>query len=174
MFDLIVKLFLTPENIIGIIFNTLNILTFCFIFKELKEKWWKSLIPIYNTYILYKHLWKYKWLCLIQIVCSFINARSLYVLKHHLIKETFNVIQEYVGQKNIDFNINFLLLTICIICFIITYIIVFIFKRISYWKINNLLNSNLFFKIATLIFPELFLFISYCFYKHKKEKINDK
>ena len=59
MFDLIVKLFLTPENIIGIIFNTLNILTFCFIFKELKEKWWKSLIPIYSTYILYKHLWKY-------------------------------------------------------------------------------------------------------------------
>ena len=53
MIQLLFKLFLSPEDILGIVLNILSIIAMCFVFVELKEKWWKALIPFYETYIQY-------------------------------------------------------------------------------------------------------------------------
>lgn len=170
MYEFLLKIILTPENIIGLILNLLNILSFCFIFKELGEKWWKSLIPIYSTYIIYKHLWKYKYLFTLEIIFNFINTQCVSIFKKYLIIEIIEVIKKYIKTQILDFDFNFSLLLVCSLCFFISYIIIFIMKRISYFKINKKLNSSLIIIIGTFIIPDIFLLISYLVYKNKKNK----
>lgn len=170
MFDLLVKIFLTPENIIGLLFNLSGILALCFIFKEWNEKWWKSLIPIYSTYILYKHLWKYKWLCIIQFVFSFINTKCLSIFRKHIIGGILSAITNYINTKSLNIDIKFSLLLICILGFILSYIVVFIFKRITYYRINKQFHNNVLIQIGTFLLPDVFLLISYINYKKKQKK----
>ena len=167
LFDLIVKIFLTPENIIGIILNILGIISLCFIFKELNEKWWKSLIPIYNTYILYKNFWKHHCFFILEILFTFINTRCLCLIKKHLIDGIFYTIKYAINNKEFDSNINLIFLIIISLIFLISFFIIFIMKRITYLKICNKFNSNLLIKIGTIIIPDIFLLISVFIYKRK-------
>ena len=69
LFDLFMKFVLTPENVLGLVFQILTIVSMCLIFHAWKEKWWKSLIPFYGTYLLYQHTWKrWKWLFLVEMI----------------------------------------------------------------------------------------------------------
>lgn len=167
MLELLIKIFLTPENIFGLIFNILGIISFCFIFREWEEKWWKSLVPIYNTYIIYKYLWKRKWFCLLQFLFSIINIRCIVILKKEILVESINSILNYIKNDIFNINFNFNLLFICIIFFTLSYIVIFTMKRISYFKLCKQYKSPLFLKIGTFIFPDIFLIISYIFYKKK-------
>lgn len=173
LFDLFVKIFVTPENVIGIILNILGIISFCFIFNELNEKWWKSLIPIYNTYILYSKLWKHRWICILQFLFVFINTKSLIALKEHLINGILYSVRYIIENKEFNHNFDFVFILITSIFFILSCIIVFIMKRITFIKICYYFNSNLFIKIGTIIIPDVFLFISFIIYKYNKKNKRD-
>ena len=70
-----------------IIFYLLVIIGFYRIFEKANEKGWKSLIPIYNIYLLYKIFWQKKYfvlLLIISFVCTvptyFIYSQELFEL----------------------------------------------------------------------------------------------
>ena len=168
--DLLIKIYVTPENIIGLILNICAIVAMCFIFQSFGEKWWKSFIPIYSNFILYKFLWGYGFLFVIELILDIINMRSLSIAKKHIFGNLFDIIKELIQTKQLNLDIieiNYILLIVCVLVFCITYCCIFIFKRITYWKLCNFYKLNLFFKIGTFIIPDLFLLIDYLYYKHK-------
>lgn len=90
LFDLFVKLCVTPENILGLIWNLITIVGMCLIFCAWKEQWWKSLIPFYGTYLIYKHAWKERrWLFLVQMIFDLISAVSAWVMRKHITSNLF-------------------------------------------------------------------------------------
>jgi len=64
--------------IIGLVILVLTIIAWWRIFTKAGEKGWKSIIPIYNVYILFKiagrNFWKYLLICLGMSICSTIAS----------------------------------------------------------------------------------------------------
>lgn len=167
LFDLFMKFVLTPENVLGLVFQILTIVSMCLIFHAWKEKWWKSLIPFYGTYLLYQHTWKrWKWLFLVEMILSLAASGCSKLLRERMIDHVFFTIKTFIETKQLEENIDLsvLLLYITIVC--ISTAIIFILKRITYVKICSSLNiNNILLKIGTFVLPELFLLLDYIYFK---------
>ena len=173
LFDLFVKYFVTPENILALIWYMLTILCMCMIFHAWNEKWWKSLIPFYGNYLIYKHTWQgLKWLFVVELSFTLISAKCIKFMKKHIVHNLFITITTFLKTKQLDIDVSIPLLLLNLLIFCISAAIVFILKRITYVKICNTLNiDNIVLKIGTFIFPELFLMLDYLYY-NKKSKVS--
>lgn len=171
MLELFLKIFFSPEEIIGMLIEITTIIAMCLVFIELKEKWWKSLIPIYSTYLLYKNTWKYKWFFIIEFVFLFAKSKSFSMIKKEIIGNVYDVIIALINKQEIAMDINVTLIIICFLGMIIFGICVFIMKRITYYKIAKSFNYNIFKTICVLISPIFFFFfILWKKWKNKKQK----
>lgn len=71
--------------IVGVIFAVLNIIAMWKIFAKAGEAGWKSLIPIYNLYVLFKITWGNGWLFLLMLV-PIVNGIIMLILLVKLAK----------------------------------------------------------------------------------------
>ncbi len=176
LWNLILDVLITPENIIGFIINVSMLVAMCFVFKAWNEKWWKSLIPFYGTYIIYKHTWKRrKLLFVLQLVLELVNKRSVSVMRKHIITNVIDAAGDFINTGNADIGINVSTLLICIFLFVISGLILFILTRITYLKICDSLDvHNALIKVGVFVLPEIFLLISYIYWnKLEKQKISN-
>lgn len=142
LFDLFLKLLLTPVNIFGLVWNIAVIVGMCFIFKAWKEQWWKSLMPLYGTYIIYKYTWKkQKWLCFVQLLFNVTGAKCLYVMRKHIAVSLFHAIKTFIEKEQIDFDISVSRLLICVVVCLNSMLLTFILTRITYMKRMNVRRS---------------------------------
>lgn len=165
LFDLFVKLCVTPENILGLIWNLITIVGMCLIFCAWKEQWWKSLIPFYGTYLIYKHAWKERrWLFLVQMIFDLISAVSAWVMRKHITSNLFAALKTYLETKTIDIDISIPCLLISAGLLLVSMIVVFVFTRITYLKVCDSLNiKNLGLKVGTFFVPQIFLIVDYVY-----------
>ena len=100
LFDIFMKIWITPENVLGILWSIVTVVGMCLIFHAWKEHWWKSLIPFYGTYLMYKNAWKeYKWLFFVQMLFDLISMISSKFMKKHLTNNLFAAIKTYMENK---------------------------------------------------------------------------
>jgi len=167
--DFLMKILITPENVIGVVLNVLGIVGMCLIFTLWDEGWWKSLVPIYGTYVLYKHTWShYIGAFVAQTLFALGKMWSLSFSKKHVTSNLFQAVKDYfeTGQFNLDISISQLLIAIAV--FLICLLITWIFRLVTYWKIcDKLFIRNPLFKIGVVLFPNIFLLIIYVYYKRK-------
>lgn len=175
LWNLILDILITPENVIGFILNISMLVAMCLIFAAWKESWWKSLIPFYSTYIIYKHTWKNrKLLFIVQLVLELVNKRSVSVMRKHIITNVIDAAGEFfdTGKANIEISVS--TLVVCIILFLLSALVLFILTRITYLRICDSLNvNNALIKVGVFILPEIFLTITYIFYKRREKKNED-
>lgn len=164
--EIIKKIVLNPHIIWNLIWSLTFVVSMCLIFHAWEEKWWKSLIPIYGTYLVYKNAWKnYRWMFLIELVFSIMSANCGSFMKKQITHNIFFAIKTLIETKKVDLDINVGMFFICIILLIISSLIVIILKRVTYIKICATLSiSNVFLLIGTFLFPKLFLLIDYIVY----------
>lgn len=172
LLDLFLKLAVTPENIMGLLWNIITIVGMCLIFHAWTEKWWKSLIPFYGTYLIYKHTWNnLKWLFLLQLGFDFMGAKAVSITKKHITSSLFATIKTYMETEQIAIDISVEQLLICLVLATISSLVVFVLTRITYMKVcDSLLIGNIWLKIGTFLLPELFLLVDYFYYKNKMKK----
>ena len=170
LFDIFVKMWITPENILGIAWNVVTIVGMCLIFHAWQEQWWKSLIPFYGTYLIYKNAWKeYKWLFFIQMLFDLISMISSKFMKKHLTNNLFEAIKTYMETETIDIDISVPYLLICAVVLMISMLVVFLLTRITYLKVCDSLGiRNGFLKMGTFIVPPIFLIVDYVYAMRKK------
>lgn len=171
LFDLFVKYFVTPENIQALVWNLLTILCMCLIFKAWNEKWWKSLIPFYGNYLIYKNTWKgLKWLFIVELIFTLICAKTTKFMRKHLVHNVFFTVKTYIETKQLDIDVSIPLLLLNLTIFLISTIIVLLLKRITYVKICSTLSiDNIVLVVGTFLFPELFLMLDYLYYNKKNQ-----
>ena len=163
LFNLFIKIWATPENIIGLIFNIIMIVSMCLIFTTWQEKWWKSLIPLYGTYILYEHTWKNcKWLFLVQLIFDVVSARCTAFMRKHVAVNLFHTIKTYIETQQLDIDIRVEQLLIAVILFCGSIAVAFVVTRITYVKIcDSLCIANRLLKVGTFLLPQIFLLVDY-------------
>ena len=171
LFDLFLKFVLTPENVLGLIWSTVTTICMCLIFCAWQEKWWKSLIPFYGNYLIYKHTWKkFKWLFLVEIGFDTLAAKSTSFMKKHIVNNVFYTVKTYIETRQLDIEISPEQLFICMVLLLVSAVIVFVLKRVTYMKICTSLNiTNTLLKIGTFLLPEVFLLVDYIYYKRKED-----
>lgn len=167
--DLLTKIFITPENIIGLLLNITGIVGMCLIFTLFNEKWWKSIVPFYGTFVLYKHTWKrYSGAFATQTLFALLEICSMSFFKKHITRNLFYAVKSYIETEQWDLDISIPKLLIASALFILSTFIVWIFGLITYVKICNKLNvKNVLLIIGVLFFPDIFLIITYLYYKRK-------
>lgn len=165
LFDIFVKWCVTPENILGIIWNLITIVGMCLIFHAWQEQWWKSLIPFYGTYLIYKNAWKErKWLFLLQMIFDLISMVSARVMKKHVTSNLLTALKTYLETDTIDIDISIPYLLICAGLLLVSMIVVFLLTRITYLKICDSLDiRNLGLKVGTFFVPQIFLIVDYVY-----------
>ena len=170
MLQFLTKIFLTPENIMGIIFKLVEVIGMCFLFYCLELKWWKSLIPFYDEYVLYDKVFKHKWFAFLFYSLSFfIQFRCISLFKKHILGNIWTVLQE---QDLSTLNIDFVYLIFLVVIWIFTFIICFLFQRMANYKALKLLNIPSLLQIMTILLPDIFLLVDsiYFLYKRKKQQ----
>ena len=174
LFDIFVKLCITPENVLGILWNLITIVGMCLIFHAWQEKWWKSLIPFYGTYLLYKHAWeKRKWLFFVQMLFDLVSFVSARVMRKHVTSNLFTAIKNYLETDTIDIDISIPCLLICTGLLLVSMVAVFLLTRITYLKVCDSLDiKNGFLKVGTFFVPQIFLIVDYV-YAIKKLGVNE-
>lgn len=170
MFELFLKIFASPEDILGIVFEILHIISICFVCVEFKEVWWKGLIPIYNVYLLYKHSWKYKWFFIFEYLFLILQSRSLKLIKTEVIVNIFDLVKDIYNKQEIGIDFDFRLVLICLFLMFIFGLFVFIMRRITYFKISKKFNYNSIQIICVLISP-IFFFFFIIWKKYKNRNI---
>ena len=172
LFNLFIKFWLTPENVIGLLWNILMIVGMCLIFTAWEEKWWKSLIPVYGTYIIYKHTWQSgKWLFAVQILFDVLGAKCLSTARKHITTNVIHTIKTYIETEQLDIDISVPRLIICMILFLISIVITFVLTRVTYMKVcGSLQIGNLLLKIGTFFIPHIFLVVDYVCYKNASKR----
>lgn len=114
-----------------IIFCLLIIIGLYKIFEKADEKGWKSLIPIYNIYMIYKIFWKTKYFVLLLII-SFVCILSTYFIYS---QELFELL-----------------------VFILT--LIFLYHQIILSiRISRSFKKNIFWSLGIIFFPYLFIII---------------
>ena len=173
--DLLMKFVVTPENVLGLVWTVVTVGCMCLIFCAWKEKWWKSLIPFYGKYLIYKHTWnKWKWLFLVEVLLDTVGAKSVSFMKKHVMNNAISSAQTYIETKQLDVDISVEQLVLSFVLFLISTIIVFVLKRVTYVKVCGSLGiHSMLLKIGTFIFPELFLIIDYICYKRMERKTHE-
>lgn len=166
LFDLFVKFWVTPENIIGLIWNIITVVGMCLIFQVWNEKWWKSLIPFYGTYLIYKHTWKkWKWLFLVQLGADMISAKCMSLTKKHITGNLIDAVRTYIETQQIALDISISRMLIYMVLFFVMMVIAFLFTRITYIKIcESLQIKNVLLLLGTFLLPEVFLLVDYVWY----------
>ncbi len=92
------------------------------IFTKANEKGWKSIIPIYNTFVLYKISGISPWLYVVIIICGALSAinNSIIVLLALLIVIIINVYQNYSLAKSfgkgLGYTLGLLFLNTIFVC----------------------------------------------------------
>ncbi len=169
--DLLMKFLVTPENVLGLIWSTVTIVCMCLVFHAWQEKWWKSLIPFYGTYLIYKNTWKqWKWLFLVEIMFNTIGAKCMSFSKKYVVQNVIHTMQSYIETKQLDIQVQTEQLIICIVLFIISTVIVFVLKRVTYVKVCSSLGMHhLLLKIGTFILPEIGLLLTYICFRRKNK-----
>ncbi len=170
LFDIFVKLWVTPENIIGIAWSIVTIVGMCLIFHAWQEQWWKSLIPFYGTYLIYKNAWKeHKWLFFVQMIFDLLSMLSAKFMKKHLTSNLFAAIKTYMETEKIDIDISVPYLLICACILLISMLVVFLLTRITYLKVCDSLGiKSLLLKVGTFLVPQVFLIVDYVYVRKKK------
>ena len=124
---------------------------------------WKSLIPFYGTYLLYRHTWvRGRWLFILQILLDMAGAWCAHTLSRSLVGGLLETIRFYArtGEFAVDISVRQLLLwlmvwAVCAFC-------VFLLTRITYLKIcGSLRLESGVLKVGTFLFPQMFLLIDY-------------
>lgn len=171
--DFLIKMFVTPENIFGLIWDIISIVGMCFIFHAWKEKWWKSLIPFYSTFLIYKHTWaRYKLLFCVQMSFELMNMVSSKLFKKHITNNLLDTVKNFFETQTFDIDISVTYLLVFGSLMLISMIAIFVMTRITYWKICDSLEiRNLFLKIGTFILPQIFLIVDYIYVSKKNAKI---
>lgn len=169
LWNLILNFWATPENIIGLILNLATIVSICLIFHVWQEKWWKSLIPVYGTYVMYKHTWKKgKCVFILPLLCDVIGARCMSFVKKGIASDVFESIELYMETEQIDVNIDITQMLLCVGLFLICTLISFLFTRITYVKVcDNLQIKSMVLKVGTFVLPEVFLLVVYIGFRKK-------
>lgn len=147
----------------------MTIASMCLIFNAWKEKWWKSLIPIYGIYIIYKHTWeKQRWLFLVPVILNVIGARCMSFIKKDIAANIFDTVKTYIETEQLNIDIGTAPLVVGMILFLISTLISFVLTRITYMKICGSLHiKNKVLKIGTFLFPQVFLLLNYIYYKKR-------
>ncbi len=163
LFDLFLKIWATPENMIGLLGNVVMVIGMCLIFRVWKEKWWKCLIPFYGTYIIYKCVWKKrKWLFVVQLFFDMVHTICVSFTKKHIATNIVHTVKTYIKTEQIDIEISLATLLVCLILGFISMFITFLLTRITYLKVCGSLGiKSKLLKIGTFLFPQLFLLTDY-------------
>ena len=176
LWNLIVDILVTPENVIGFILNISMLVAMCLIFKAWNENWWKSLIPFYSTYIIYKHTWKRRKLFfVVQLLFELVNKRSVSVMRKHIITNVIDAAGDFfdTGKANIQISVSTLI--VCIILFLLSSLVLFILTRITYLRICDSINvNNALIKVGVFILPEIFLLVCYVCWRRLEKAENIK
>ena len=67
------------ENVWGLIWSIITAVCMCLIFLAWGEKWWKSLVPFYGTYIIYKNTWKAEFMVNVTCHVTLVQDSCLYL-----------------------------------------------------------------------------------------------
>ncbi len=171
--DILIKLFVTPENIIGLIWDIIPIVGMCFIFHAWKEKWWKSLVPFYSTFLIYKHTWtRFELMFGLQMLFELMNMISAKLFKKHITNNLLDCVKNFFETQTFDLDISLTYLLVCGSLMLVSMIAVFVMTRITYWKICSSLEiSNVFLKIGTFLLPQIFLIVDYIYVCRRNAKI---
>ncbi len=174
IFDIFMKIWITPENVLGILWSIVTVVGMCLIFHAWKERWWKSLIPFYGTYLMYKNAWKeHKWLFFVQMLFDLISMASSKFMKKHLTNNLFAAIKTYMETETIDIDISIPYLLICAGLLLISMLVVFLLTRITYLKICDSLGiKSLLLKVGTFIVPQIFLIVDYVYVMRRRDSSN--
>ena len=175
LLDIFVKFLITPENILGLVWSVVTIVGMCLVFHAWQEKWWKSLVPFYGTYLIYKNAWKeHKWLFFVQMLFDLTSVMSSKFMKKHLKNNLFAAVKTYMETEKVDIDISVPYLLICAIILLISVVVVFLLTRITYWKICDSLGiKNVFLKLGTFIVPQVFLIVDYVYVKKRDKQSNN-
>ena len=174
LLDIFLNIWATPENIISLILRIALTAGLCLIFAAWGEKWWKSLIPFYGTYLLYRHTWvRGRWLFILQILLDMAGAWCAHTLSRSLVGGLLETIQFYArtGEFAVDISVRQLLLwlmvwAVCAFC-------VFLLTRITYLKICGSLGlESGVLKVGTFLFPQMFLLIDYVCWRKKSRHLS--
>lgn len=176
LFDLFIKIILTPENVLGLIWSIITTVCMCLIFQAWEEKWWKSLVPFYGTYIIYKNTWKQlKWLFLVEIFLQLLSAKCASFIKKYIIHNSFYTIETYIKTENFVVGISVEKVLACMAFLLISALGVCILKRVTYMKICASLSiQNIFLKIGTFLLPQIFLLVDYAVFYKKQAELKNK
>lgn len=169
LLDLLLKFVITPENILGLLWSIVTTVCMCLIFHAWQEKWWKSLIPFYGKYLLYKNTWKqWKWLFLVEIFSDMAGAKCISFMKKHVMDNALYTVQNYIETEQLDIDIQVEQMICCIALLVISTMIVFVLQRVTYVKICGSLGVHyILLKIGTFIVPEIGLLITYICYRRE-------
>lgn len=176
LFDIFVKLYVTPENIFALLWTIVTIVGMCLIFHAWEERWWKSLIPFYGTYLMYKHAWEeYKWLFLVQVIFDIAGMLSSSFMRKHITSNLFDAVKTYIQTESIDIDISISYLLGCAVVLLLSTIVVFLLTRITYVKICESLGiHNVLLKVGSFFLPQIFLVIDYVYVKKKLTDVDSK
>lgn len=170
MIDLLLDIFLSPENILGMLVNLLNLVAICVVFSEVGVSWWKALIPFYSTYLLYRNFWKYRWFCLLEFAFLLIDSRCTAIIRKNIIVDVIEFFRTLIENQTLEMDVNIPLLILCIVGSMLASFAVFVMKRMTYYKIGKKLEYNAFKIILGMISPICFLgFILWGRWKRRKE-----
>lgn len=165
MLDFLIRLYCTPENVIGLLLDILLMVDMYLIFKALGEKGWKSLVPVYNKFLLYKHTWNWKWFFLFEVLAGLITAKCLSTMRKHIVSNIFHTIGILLQEQKLEMDIDISMLFICLGVYAICSVFLFIMRRITYYKIAAKFQMATWIKVGALILPEIFLLVSVIKYR---------
>ena len=175
LFDLLVRFILTPENVWGFIWSIVTTVCMCLIFRTWQEKWWKSLIPFYGTYLIYKNTWKQlKWLFLVELLFSLLFTKCGSYIKKQVTYNLFYLSKTFMETGKLDVDVSIEELLAYMVLLLISVLVVTILKRVTYVKICSSLSiHNSFLKIGTFLFPEIFLIIDHAVFAKKQADLKN-
>ena len=125
------KIVLYSISFSTIVFCLLMIIGCFKIFEKANEKGWKSLIPVYNIYLLYKIFWKTKYFILLLII-SFVCTVPTYFIYS---QELFELLM-FILMLNLLYHI--IVLSI---------------------RISRSFGKNIFWSLGIIFFPYIFIVI---------------
>ena len=114
-----------------IIFYLLTIIGCFKIFKKAKEKAWKSLIPFYNIYMLYKIFWQPKHFFLLLIISFVCIVPTYFIYSQELFELLTFILSLYLLYQQIILSI----------------------------RISRSFKKNIYWSLGILFFPYLFIII---------------
>ncbi|MEE1100930.1 MAG: hypothetical protein U0K86_05555 [Agathobacter sp.] len=108
---------------------------------------------------------------MVEIMLNFLSAKCGSFIKKYVIRNLFYTSKKFINTDNWDIDISVEKMLICMLFLVISTLGVFVLKRVTYLKICASLSiQNIFLKIGTFLFPQIFLLVDYAvFYKRRAE-----